>query len=199
MKKFAFILFLLSLSFALDYSTLEMNAIDQRGEPAEGVNFFLECKMSFTTVERFLCTSNFNGTCKSGCMDCARGEEAIVRAIYTNQTIEQAIPAWEGSDSESCKPMHAPSNSLGTFVVEVEIPPEPEAELNSEEEGSQGNLPENVHIETKDYHLSTNEGEYEYESYVNTSKNKEEKTEPSACPIGFALLVLGVFLFAKKN
>ena len=156
--------------------------------------------MSFTTVERFLCTSNFNGTCKSACMDCARGEEAIVRAVYTNQSIEQVIPAWEGSDAESCKPMHAPTNSLGTFLVEVEKPPEPEESLNPEEEGSQGNLPENVHIETKDYHLSTNQGEYEYESYVNTSKNKEEETKADAgCLPAFILLGALFFLAAKPK
>lgn len=200
MKLFAFLLLLLSFSFALDYSTLEMNAIDQTGEPAEGVNFFLKCKMSFTTVERFLCTSNFNGSCKSACMDCARGEEAIVRAVYTNQSIEQIIPSWEGSDAESCKPMYAPSNSLGTFVVEVEIPPEQETQTIENIDGSQENLPENVNIETKDYHLSTNPGEYEYESYVNTSKNKEEETNSnSGCLPIFLILGALLTLAAKHN
>ena len=197
MKAFlAFALLAFSLSHSLDYSTLEMQAIDQNGNPAEGVNFFLKCKMTFTTVERFLCTSGRNGTCKSRCMDCAPGEEAIVRAAYGNQSIEQAIPSWAGSDAESCKPFYPPSNRLGTFVVTVEEPPEAEAPPVSEIEGSQENLPENVNIETKDYHLSTNQGEYEYVSYVNTSKKREEEaaSRDAGCLPFFAILsVLGFF------
>ena len=192
MRAFFVLLFLaFFLSHALDYSTLEMKAIDQNGNPTEGINFFLTCKMTFTTVERFLCTSNRNGTCKSACIDCASGEEATVRATYGNQTLEQSIPSWAGSDSESCKPHYATSNPLGTFIVQVDEPPVSETPQTNVS-GSQENLPENVNIETKDYHISTTEDEtYEYVSYVNITKKKEEEAKKNAgCLPLFALLFL---------
>ncbi len=201
MRTFLVLLFLaFSLSHALDYSTLEMKAIDQNGNPAEGVNFFLTCKMTFTTVERFLCTSGLNGTCKSACIDCAQGEEATVRATYGNQTLEQSIPFWTGSDAESCKPYYASSNSLGTFVVQIEEPPESQTPQTNVS-GSQENLPENVNIETKDYHISTTEGEeYEYVSYVNTSKSKDEETNGGAgCLPALALLSIFTILAARTS
>ena|GEM_PF-2285766 len=196
---FVLLLFALSLSQSLEYSNLEMNVLNQHGEPVEGVNFFLNCKMTFTTVERFLCTSGLNGTCKSACIDCAPGEVATVRATYGNQTIEQTIPSWTGSDAESCKPTYATSNPLGTFVVETEeVPNEELVPDPSEIDGSKENLPENVNIETKDYHLTSTEGDsYEYVSYVNTTAKKEaEAASQDAGCLPFFILLPFLLLFA---
>lgn len=195
------LLFTLSLSYSLEYSNLELDVLNQHGEPVEGVNFFLECKMTFTTVERFLCTSGINGSCKSACIDCAPGEVASIRATYRNQTILQIIPFWTGSDAESCKPTYAPSNSLGTFVIETEdVPGDELAQEYSEIDGSQGNLPENVQIETKDYYLATTDGEnYEYISYVNTTAKKEAEagTSNAGCLPFFMLFPLALFLAVR--
>ncbi len=190
----------ISLSYSLEYSTLELNVLNQHGESVEGVNFFLNCKMSFTTVERFLCTSSQNGTCKSACMDCAAGEEATIRLNYGNQTTEQIIPAWEGSDAGSCKPSYATSNPLGTFVVETEEAPEGQTQDYSEINGSKGNLPENVNIETKDYRISGSEGEnYEYVSYVNTTAKKEAETSSDAGCLPFFIMLPFILLLARRS
>ncbi|MFP3949956.1 MAG: hypothetical protein ACLFUZ_02570 [Candidatus Micrarchaeia archaeon] len=201
MKKMLFALLLLSgIVHPLEYSTLEMKVLDQNGNPVPGVEFFLDCKMTFTTVERHICTSGPNGTCKSACMDCAPGEAAFVRATYSNQTVEQEIISWTGSDAESCQPSHPSSNPLGNFIVYVEGPPEEEPEEEASGEGASKNLPENVNIETKDYHLSTGEDEeYTYVSYVNDSGNMEdsENKEEGCLPV-FAILFPLAWCFVSR-
>lgn len=202
MKRMLFALLLLSgLGHSLEYSTLEMKVLDQNGKPVPGVEFFLECKMTFTTVERHMCTSGPNGTCKSACMDCAPGEAAFVRANYGNQTVEQEIISWTGSDAESCQPSYPPSNPLGTFVVYVEEPPEEEPEEEIPDESASENLPENVNIETKDYYLSTGEDEeYTYVSYVNDSGAEEPEKEGGGCLPVFAILFLpAFFVFSRAS
>ena len=196
MKRFLFaVLLLFSISYSLDYSTLEMRIIDQNANPIEGAHFFLECKMSFTTVDRYLCTSDLNGTCKSGCMDCAPGETAFVRAKYANKTFEQEIIGWTGSDSESCLSFHPPSNSLGTFIIEVEYDPdELPQDTGDEDVNAQENIPENVNIETKDYHFSSTES-YEYESYV----EEDEEIPEESCLPAFALFGLFFLYYAKYS
>ncbi|MBD3398362.1 hypothetical protein GF412_04055 [Candidatus Micrarchaeota archaeon] len=194
MKRFLLAaLLLFSLSYSLEYSTLEIRVIDQNANPVEGVHFFLKCKMTFSSPERYLCTSGMNGTCKSGCMDCAAGETAFVTAQYGNDTFEQEITAWTGSDQESCKSFHPPSNPLGTFIIEVEEIEEEE----SEQEGNQtaqGGIPENVNIETKDYHFSSTE--YEYTSYL---EGEEETASEEECLPAFALLGLLFCAFAFSS
>lgn len=191
MKRFLLAaLLLFSISYSLEYSTLEMRVIDQNANPVEGVHFFLKCKMTFTTPERYLCTSGINGTCKSACMDCVGGETAFVEAKYGNDTFEQEITAWSGSDEESCKSFHPPSNSLGTFIIEVEEIVEEEPEPEDEDLTAQEGIPENVNIETKDYHFSSTE--YEYTSYL----DEEEETVPEdeSCMPAFALFGLLLIL-----
>ncbi len=181
---FLFALILLPISHSLVYSTLEMEAISQIGEPVEGVHFFLECKMTFSTVERYLCTSNMNGTCKSACMDCSEEEGAQIRATYQNQTVMQEILQWEGNDT--CKAFYEPITRLGTFIFEAG---ESEEIVEIEEgEGAEGNLPENTNIETKDYYLGETEEDYEYTSYLD--ENEEETAqEEGICPGAFILFL----------
>jgi hypothetical protein len=188
------VLLLFSILHSLDYSTLEMRVIDQNGNPVEGVHFFLKCKMTFTSPERYLCTSGFNGTCKSACMDCAQGETAFVGARYGNDTFEQEIIAWAGSDEESCKSFHPPSNPLGTFIIEVEEIVEEEPEPSGEDLTAQEGIPENVNIETKDYHFSSTE--YEYSSYL----DEEEAAPPEddVCIPVVALLGVSAVLAACR-
>jgi hypothetical protein len=178
------ILLLLSLSHALEYSTLEIEALDQKGDPVQGVNFFITCRMTFTTVDRFLCKTGVNGTCMSGCVECAPGWPAFVHAQYGNQSVEQEIPSWRGSDAESCKPYYPTSNPLGTFLFWVESPPE--AETPEYADGAGENLPENVNIENKEYRIGFEEEEYEYVSYVDYGEDKEEE----GCLPAFALLAI---------
>ncbi|MCP4646908.1 MAG: hypothetical protein GY852_04125 [bacterium] len=196
MKRFLFaVLLLLSISYSLDYSTLEMRIIDQNANPIEGAHFFMECKMSFTTVDRYLCTSDLNGTCKSGCMDCASGETAFVRAKYANKTFDQEITGWTGSDAESCLSFHPPSNPLGTFIIEVDYDPDELPQDPVDEDLDAGeNLPENVNIETKDYHFSSTDS-YEYESYA----DEEEEVPEESCFPAFAILSSLLFYYAKYS
>lgn len=188
------LLLVLSISYSLEYSTLEMRIIDQNANPVEGSHFFLECKMSFTTVDRYLCTSDMNGTCKSGCMDCAPGETAFVRAKYANKTLEQEIIAWTGSDSESCLSFHPPSNPLGTFIIEIEYEEDELSQDTGDEDlNAQENIPENVNIETKDYHFSSTD--YEYTSYV----EEDEEVQEESCLPAFALFGLFFLYYAKYS
>ncbi len=202
MNRMLFVLLLVfGLAHSLEYSTLEMKVLGQNGKPVQGVEFFLDCKMTFTTVERHICTSGPNGTCKSTCMDCAPGETAFVRAAYGNQTVEQEIISWTGSDAESCQPSYPPSNPLGTFVVYVEEPPDEEPEEGAVNEGASESLPENVNIETGDYYLSTGEDEeYTYVSYVNDSGDGGDSgdKEGSCLPL-FALIFPLAFFLSPGN
>jgi hypothetical protein len=181
-----FAVLLLPAAHSLVYSTLEMEAMSQVGEPVEGVHFFLECKMSFSSVERYLCTSNLNGTCKSSCMDCAVNEGAQIRATYLNQTVLQEILAWEGNDT--CKGFHEPYVSLGPFIFEVEEAVEEAPE--SDVEGAEENLPEDTNIETHDYYLGETEGDYEYTSYLDELEEEEgENGEGGDACIGAFILL----------
>ncbi|MBD3389375.1 hypothetical protein GF415_00255 [Candidatus Micrarchaeota archaeon] len=201
MKIMLFAILLLSgIIYSLEYSTLEMRVLDQNGRSVSGVEFFLDCKMTFTTVERHMCTSGPNGTCKSACMECAPGESAFVRANYGNQTVEQEIISWTGSDAASCQPSYPPSNLLGTFVVYVEEAPEEEPEEEPQDESASENLPENVNIETKDYYLSTGEDEdYTYVSYVNNSDAKEPEGAGGCLPVFAILFLPAFFVFSRSS
>jgi hypothetical protein len=182
----AFLLFAISpCPHALVYSTLELSAESDSGAPVEGAHFFLECRMTFSTVERHLCISNLSGSCKSACMDCAEGELASIRAQYGEEESVFEIPFWAGE--ESCKAFHLPLNSVEAFVFEVEneVPPP----LGTEEGGAQDNLPENTNIETHDYHLGELDGEdYEYTSYLDEEEDGEEDDKGGTCIGAFILL-----------
>lgn len=190
MPAFLLAILLLPVAHPLVYSTLEMEAISQVGDPVEGVHFFLECKMTVATVERYLCTSTLNGTCKSPCMDCSNEEGAQIRATHGNQTLFQEIPLWQGN--ETCKSFHEPMVALGTFIFEVEEEEEAEPE---EVEGAEENLPENTSIETREFYLGETE-EYEYVSYL---KENEEEGGGESCLPAFILLPLLLLCFCRGS
>lgn len=165
MKRFllpALLISLFSFSFAdsaLEHSTLALNATDQAGNPLPRAEFFLTCRMTFATPERFLCASDASGGCLSACMDCAPGLPATVRGKYLNHTIEQNISSWKGVSLGNCTPSSAPSNSLNTFAFTVTEEEKNIAQDESGEiEGASENIPENTSIVTKDFQLGPSEG-----------------------------------------
>lgn len=195
------LLFLISISFAANssllYSTLNLTATDQEGIPLQKVEFFLKCKMSFATPERFLCTSDSSGTCLSACMDCAPGTTATVRAKYFNYTIEQNIASWKGIE-EGCAHSSEPLNPTGIFSFTVSEEEKKLAQNQTEDEidGASENLPVNTNIETKDFQLSSN-NDSDTEN-TGSSEATDVKTGESCIPsIGFLLLTLGFAAFKK--
>ncbi|MBN2122459.1 hypothetical protein JW721_05410 [Candidatus Micrarchaeota archaeon] len=181
-----FALLCVPCAHSLVYSTLELTAQSDSGAPIEGVHFFLECKMTLSSVERHLCISNLSGSCKSACMDCAGGEPASIRAQYGEEESTFEIPSWAGE--EACKAYYEPLNSVDAFVFEVQgaVSPPPE----TEGEGAQENLPENTNIETHDYHLGELEDEdYEYTSYLDELEEDGEEDDKGGTCIGAFILL----------
>jgi hypothetical protein len=190
MQKALLLLFVLfSSSFAesaLEYSTLNLTAADQSGNPLPRAEFFLKCKMSFATPERFLCASDVSGSCQSACMDCAPGVSAVVRGNYLNHTIEQNISSWKGIEG-NCSPSSSPSNDLDifTFTVSEEEKKLSQNETENEVDGASENIPVNTNIETKDFQLGSSNGSDT--EYSGPTSAQDVKTGESCLP-AFALI-----------
>ncbi len=176
---------------ALEYSTLNLTATDQNGNPLPRAEFFLTCKMSFATPERFLCASDSSGSCLSACMDCAPGVSALVRGRYLNHTIEQNISSWKGIEG-NCSPSSSPSNKLDTFAFTVSEEEKnlPKNETQNETDGASGNIPLNTSIETKDFQISANNGT---DADYSTTEAQNVKTNESCLP-AFGLLLSSLAL-----
>ncbi len=193
-----FLLVLISSPFAyssLLYSTLNLTATDQGGNPLSKAEFFLSCKMSFATPERFLCATDSSGNCLSPCMDCAPGVSAVVRGKYLNHTIEKTIPSWGGTGA-NCTPYSEPYNGLEIFAFEIS---EEERGLSKNEtddeiDTASENIPINTNIETKDFHLDSEDSNES--SYSGPSEAQDVKTG-EICPFAFLLPLLA--LIASKK